>query len=115
MAGNRLGNRNSYLYESDGGETYIVETDESLAIAGFGAGSAAPVVYDPETPGNAIPAPKRFKPRIVYVQASDGARKAVIAFDATASAYARNNSATYTIDGEAGWVSTGRRGEKQSF
>lgn len=115
MAGNRLGERGRYLYESDGGDTYIVETDTSLAIAGFGAGTAAPVAYDPESPGDAQPAPKRFSPRVVYVQASDGARKAMIAFDATASAYARTNSASYTIDTETGWVSTGRRGEKQSF
>jgi len=115
MAGNRLGERERYLYESDGGSTYIVETDSSLAIAGFGAAGAAPVAYDPEAPGDATPAPKRFSPRIVYLQAADGARKAVIAFDPTATAYARNNSASYTIDTEAGWVSTGRRGEKQSF
>lgn len=115
MAGNRLGDRAKYLYESDGGDTYIVETDSSLAIAGFGAAGAAPVEYDPETPGDATQAPKRFSPRVVYVQAADGARKAMIAFDPTATAYARNNSASYTIDTEAGWVSTGRRGEKQSF
>lgn len=115
MAGNRLGDRAKYLYQSDGGDTYIVETDSSLAIAGFGAGAAAPVAFDPATPGTAQPAPKRFSPRVVYVQATDGARKALIAFDATATAYARVNSATYTIDTEAGWVSTGRRGEKQSF
>ena len=116
MAGNRLGERERYLYESDGGSTYILETDSSLAIAGFGAGSAAPVAYDPETPGDAIPAPRRFKPRGVYVQSStDGARKFIIAFDSTATAYARNNSASYTIDTEAGWLSTGRVGEKQTF
>jgi hypothetical protein len=103
------------LYESDGGDTYILETDASLAIAGFGAAAAAPVEYDPENPGDASPAPNRFSPRIVYVQAADGARKAVIAFDPTATAYARTNSATYTIDTEAGWISTGRRGEKQTF
>lgn len=115
MAGNRLGPRNDYLYESDSGDTYIVETDVSLAIAGFGAAGAAPVAYDPANPGTAKPAPRRFSPRIVYVQASDGARKAMIAFSPTASAYARTNSSSYTIDGEADWVSTGRRGEKQTF
>lgn len=116
MAGNRLGNRERYLYESDGGDTYYLETDDSLAIAGFGAGAGAPTVYDPANPGDASPAPKRFKPRGVYVQSStDGARKFVIAFDPTAAAYARNNSGTYTIDTESGWVSTGRVGEKQSF
>lgn len=116
MAGNRLGERKRYLYESDGGSTYILETDASLAIAGFGVGTAAPVEYDPDTPGTATPAPRRFRPRGVYVQsATDGARKFVIAFDPTASAYARNNSASYTIDGEADWESTGRVGERQTF
>lgn len=116
MAGNRLGERAKYLYESDSGETYIVETDESLAIAGFGAAGAAPVEFDPANPGDATPAPRRFKPRGVYVQSNtDGARKFLIAFDPTADAYARNNSATYTIDTEGGWVSTGRVGEKQTF
>lgn len=116
MAGNRLGERQRYLYESDGGQTYIIETDESLAIAGFGEGAAAPVVYDPATPGDAQPAPRRFKPRGVYVQSTtDGARKFLIAFDATATAYARTNSESYTIDTEGGWVSTGRVGEKLSF
>jgi len=115
MAGNRLGVRERYIYTSDGGSEYILETDTDLAIAGFGAAAAAPTVYDPATPGTAAPAPKRFSPRIVYLQAGDGARKAVIAFNPTASAYQRNNSASYTIDGEAGWVSTGRRGEKLSF
>lgn len=116
MAGNRLGEREKYLYESDGGSTYYLETDTSLAIAGFGAGAGAPAVYDPAAPGDAVAAPRRFKPRGVYVQSeTDGARKFIIAFDPTAAAYARNNSATYTIDTEAGWVSTGRVGEKQSF
>jgi len=115
MAGNRLGSRSKYIYTSDSGSTYAVETDDSLAIAGFGAAGAAPVAYDPASPGSTTAAPKRFKPRGVYVQASDGARKFVICFNATASAYARNNSASYTIDTEEGWASTGRRGESQSF
>lgn len=116
MAGNRLGARGEYVYDSDGGGTYIIETDASLAIAGFGSGAGAPTAYNPAAPGDATPAPKRFKPRGVYVQSTtDGARKFVIAFSPDAAAYARNNSATYTIDEEAGWESTGRVGEKQSF
>lgn len=115
MAGNRLGERARYVYSSDGGSTYILETDTDLALAGFGSGAAVPVLFDPAAPGGATPAPKRFKPRIVYVQAADGARKALIAFSPTASAYQRNNSGTYTIDEEEGWVSTGRRGESLSF
>lgn len=115
MAGNRLGDRKKYVYKNDAGGEYILETDASLAIAGFGAAGAAPVEYDPESPGSAGPAPRRFSPRVVYLQANDGARKAVIAFDPTASAYERENSASYTIDTETGWQSTGRRGEKLTF
>lgn len=115
MAGNRIGSRSKYVYVNDAGGEYILETDDSLAIAGFGAAAAAPVVFNPASPGDATPAPRRFSPRIVYVQAADGARKAVIAFDPTAAAYERETSGTYTIDSESGWVSTGRRGEKLSF
>lgn len=115
MAGNRLGPRGKYVYTNDAGGEYVLETDTSLAIAGFGADTAAPIAYDPENPGDAVAPPKRFSPRIVYVQAADGARKSVIAFDPTAAAYERENSATYTIDSEAGWASTGRRGERLTF
>lgn len=116
MAGNRLGPREKYLYTSDGGATYVLETDQDLAIAGFGAGAAAPVAFDPETPGAAVSPPRRFRPRGVYVQSNtDGARKFVIAFDPTATAYARLNSASYSFDTEAGWVSTGRTGERLTF
>lgn len=115
MAGNRVGTRSKYVYTNDAGGLYILETDDSLAIAGFGAAGGSPTAFDPASPGTATPAPRRFQPRIVYVQASDGARKAVIAFTPTASAYSRVTAGTYTIDTEAGWVSTGRRGEKLSF
>ena len=116
MAGNRLGPRAKYLYTNDANGTYIIETDVSLAIAGFGDAAAAPVEYDPENPGTAVNPPRRFKPRGVYVQSStDGARKFVIAFSPLSTAYARENAASYTIDAEAGWVSTGRVGERLTF
>jgi hypothetical protein len=115
MAGNRLGDRKRYVYNNDAGGKYVVETDASLAIAGFGSVGAAPVEYDPDNPGGATPAPRRFSPRGVYVQATDGARKFMICFSADANAYKRQNSASYTIDSEAGWESTGRRGEKLTF
>jgi hypothetical protein len=116
MAGNRLGPRAKYVYANDAGGEYVLETDASLAIAGFGAGTAAPVEFDPAAPGDATPAPRRFTPRGVYVQSADGtARKFMICFDPTASAYERENSGTYTIDTETGWISTGRRGERLTF
>lgn len=116
MAGNRLGEREKFVYNNDAGGQYVLETDTDLAIAGFGAAGAAPTVYDPENPGNATPPPRRFRPRGVYVQnTSDGARKFMICFSASATAYARLNSASYTIDEEAGWQSTGRVGEKLTF
>jgi hypothetical protein len=115
MAGNRIGSRSKYVYTSDSGKLYVLETDASLAIAGFGAASAAPVLFNPAVPGTATPAPKRFRPRVVYVQASDGARKALVAFSPTSDAYKSEVAATYEIDTEAGWASTGRRGEQISF
>jgi hypothetical protein len=117
MAGNRLGSRGKYVYQNDAGGEYIIETDSSLAIAGTGAGEDnAPDEFDPEEAGDASPAPKRFRPRGIYVQSeTDGARKFLVCFDPTASAYQRQTSATYTIDGEAGWTSTGRAGERLSF
>lgn len=114
MAGNRLGPREKYVYIADDGTEYALETDQSLAIAGTGSGAAAPVVYDPET-SDAGPPPKRFKPRVVFVQAADGARKELICFSPTASLYQTSSAETVTIDAEAGWDSTGRRGEKLTF
>lgn len=114
MAGNRLGEREKYEYTSDGGEVYKLETDESLAVAGTGAGTAAPIVYDPAT-SDAGAEPKRFKPRVVFAQSPvDGARKEVICFDPTADLYQTEQSKTVVIDGET-FVTTGRRGEKLTF
>lgn len=114
MAGNRLGERSKYLYNSDGGSTYKVETDESLAIAGTGLGADPPTEYVAGvTPAD--PSPKRFKPRVVFAQAADGARKELICFDQTSALYETDEGSTVTIDGEAGWVITGRRGEKLTF
>lgn len=116
MAGNRLGARKKYVYDNDANGQYVLETDESLAIAGFGSGALAPVEFDPDSPGSATPAPRRFRPRGVYVQNStDGARKFMICFSPDATAYERVTSASYTIDTESGWESTGRVGERLTF
>ncbi len=114
MAGNRLGARQKYLYNSDGGNIYRVETDESLALAGTGIGEDPPTEYVPGVTGG-DPKPLRFQERVVFAQAADGARKELICFDPTSALYATDVGTTVSIDGEAGWVITGRRGEKLTF
>lgn len=119
LDGNRMGPRNRYLYQSDDPNIYyIISTDADLAVAGFGDVADAPEVYDPTNPpatGTVCPAPKRFKPRVVFLQDPvSGARKEVVAFYNTATAYTRTVGENVTIDGLQ-FVSTGRRGEKLSF
>jgi len=117
MTWNRLGSKTDYVYTSDSGDTYSVSTDDDLAVAGLGAGAAAPVAYDPDSPpANFLgPLPRRTKPRVVFAQAdSDRARKDLIAFDPTADLYATTARQAVTIDGEDG-ETTGRRGEKFTF
>lgn len=106
MAFNQIGPRGRYEYESDTGQVYTVETDVDLAAA---AGLVA--VSDPEPEG----LPRRFKPRVVFVQATIGgkiARKDLIV-NADSPLFTDSRQAV-TIDGTAG-VTTGRRGEARSF
>ena len=120
MAGNRLGPKKEYVYQTDvTGLSYIVSRDEDLAVAGLGAGAAAPAEYDPENPpaGTVVGAPKNFTPRTVFCQSTvDGARKELIAFSPTANLYASTQrTAVPSIDSDATFVTTGRKGEKLSF
>lgn len=120
LNGNRLGPRAKYVYESEKANTlYIIETDTDLAIAKTGSGDDPPDLYDPASPPPApaviSPAPKRFKPRVVFVQDPvSGARKELICFQADASLYASTAKQSVTIDGLA-FDTTGRRGEKLTF
>lgn len=114
LSGNRLGPREKYIYVADDDSNYVVETDQDLAVAGLGEGATAPTVFDPASPGTAGPAPKRFKPRVVFAQAASGERKALIAFSSTADLYSSDQSQQVTIDTLA-FDTTGRRGEKLSF
>lgn len=121
MTGNRLGPKSNYIYQTDvPAIVYIVERDDDLAIAGYGAGTAAPVVFDPENPPSGktvLTPPKRFKPRVVFIQSpTDGARKDMVCFDPTASLYASTQSQNAgDIDSDATFVTTGRRGETLTF
>ena len=118
LTGNRLGSRGRYVYESDEpGKGFILTTDEDLAVAGTGQGAAAPITYDPASPPVGIelcPPPKRFKPRVVFIQAADGSRKDLICFSPVANLYASTVPQSVTID-ELAFETTGRRGEKISF
>lgn len=116
MAGNLLGEREKYVYESDTGDTYSWLTDTDLAIAGLGAADAAPAVFDPDNP----PAnyrgrfPRGAEPRRVFVQNANGKRKALVAFDPTSNIYASDTPQAVTID-TAPFTTTGRKGERFSF
>lgn len=118
MAGNLLGPRGRYIYESDEpGKVYILQTDQDLAVAGLGTGAAAPEAYDPQNPPVGVeicPPPRRFTPRTVFVENAGGNRKSLIAFAASADLYASSQAQSVTID-TATFTTTGRKGEKLSF
>jgi hypothetical protein len=119
MAGNRLGPRTRVIYESDEtGTAYILTIDESFVVAGAGQGDDAPDEYDPAAPPEGIdvsPAPKRFKPRIVYAQSASGdAVKRIVCCNADSDLYSTGTPSAVVIDGET-FTTTGRRGEKLTF
>lgn len=111
--GQYSGQRKSYVYESDAGKKYLLLLDSTLAsLANTGLVEATT-----ENAAAATPAPKRFKPRVVFWQGTLNnrtVRKALVCGDVTATLYAKDTSQEITIDGVAG-STTGRRGEKLSF
>lgn len=111
--GQYSGARQSYVYETDSGEAYILLLDKTLGdLADTGL---VPATAD--AAAGATPAPKRFKPRVVFWQGTLGGRtvrKQVVCGTVTAALYASDVSQALTIDGAAG-STTGRRGEKLTF
>lgn len=106
MAGNILGGRSYYQYESDDGTNYSLLLDDSNA-------AAMGMVADDSLPAP----PRRFKPRVVFVEVALTnriARKELVAPTAANANYATNTTTVITVDGVA-YNSTGRRGEKLSF
>lgn len=106
-SGNRLGPRAVYQYTTDGGIEINLLLDDDLVLTNSGL-----IFGDDGTT-----APKRFKPRVVFAQASvDGkiARKAFVCGSPTAPLYVANAPQTITLDGLT-FVTTGRRGETQTF
>lgn len=111
--GQYTGQRKSYIYESDAGKKYILLLDSTLA----GLANTGLVEATSGNTADATPAPKKFKPRVVFWQGTLNnrtVRKALVCGDVTATLYAKDTSQTVTIDGVDG-STTGRRGEKLSF
>ena len=106
MAGNVIGRRSYYRYESDDGTEYSILTDDSLTAA---VGLVQNATFSAP--------PRRFRPRVVFCEAEVGgriARKAILIDEVTNSNYASTVSQNITIDGLV-FATTGRRGEALSF
>lgn len=104
MAGNTLGIRRYFKYTSDTEEDYSILTDNDLGVA-------AGLTLDDTNP----PPPRRFKPRVVYCEATIAGKKVRKALICNSDSTLFDDSAqTVTIDGTA-FKTTGRRGEKFSF
>lgn len=109
-AGNVLGPRGTFTYETDQGVTYNITQDRSVGEAvgnTISTNAALPVLP--------ISATKPIKPRYILVVDSDEPtkRKKIVIGDPTNSLFASAASATVTINGETFEV-TGRVGEKRS-
>lgn len=111
--GQFTGTRGKYVYTSDTDDEYILEMDTTLAAL-----SSTLTAFNPASPGDATPAPKRFKPRGVHWQGTaagfEGKRKFIVCGTTEDTLYDTSVSATLTIDGAAG-KTTGRRGETLTF
>lgn len=106
MPFNTLGARGRYVYTTDTGVDYTVETDTDLATA---AGLAAVGATEPPLK------PSNIKPRVVFVQATvaGAIRRKELIVNADSTLFTDSRQ-TVTIDGTAGQT-TGRRGERVSF
>ena len=116
MAGNTLGPRAKFIYTSDSGARYVLTMDADLGTA------AGLPTRDATSGAGATRRPTRFKPRVVFLEAtvpgaagSEGyvARKELVV-NANNPLYNSDSAAAITIDGLE-FISTGRRGEKLSF
>lgn len=107
--GQFTGQRGSYVYTNDEGNTYLLTLDQTLGdIVGNGlvAATSTTVAGGP---------PARFKPRVVFWQGTLNGREVrkSIVCNSDGSLYT-DVSQALTIDGVAG-VTTGRRGEKLTY
>lgn len=95
-------------YTGDDGNDYTIQVadfvdDMTNAETGLAASAADPLP------------PKGLKVRGFFIQSPTGRRKFVPA-NTSGTRYANGSlSVTGTIDGETGWVTTGRKGERLSY
>lgn len=104
------GTRTAYEYTSDSGDKYLLTLDTTLgSITGTGLTAATTATI-------ANPAPKRFKPRVVFWEGTLSGRKVrkKIVCETSGGLYAASTSQPLSIDGVAG-ATTGKRGEKITF
>jgi hypothetical protein len=104
--GNTLGVRKWFKYTSDAGTDYSYLTDLDL-------GTAAGATQDATLPNF----PRRFKPRVVFLQATIGGKvstKSLIIPTNTSAIYTPVTTQNVTIDTTA-FATTGRKGEQVSF
>lgn len=105
-AGNTLGSRKWFKYTSDGGTDYSFLTDVDLGTAGGATQDATLPNF-----------PRRFQPRVVFIEATIGGvkvRKNLIVSDPASALYTAVTTQNVTIDGTA-FATSGRRGEQVSF
>jgi hypothetical protein len=111
--GQFTGTRAKYVYTTDTDDQYILELDTTLAAL-----STTLTAFDPASPGDATPAPKRFTPRGVHWQGTatgfERKRKFIVCGQTDDTLYDSSTSQVLTIDGAAG-KTTGRKGEKLTF
>lgn len=112
--GQFLGKRGYFLYGADNGSAYVIQTDDTLGrLPGTGLVPATDANV-----GDASSPPKRFKLRGVHWQGTLNnriVRKFIVCnSNENGALYRAPFSVGVTIDGVPG-VTTGRRGEVQSF
>lgn len=104
------GSRAAYTYTKDDGDNIVICLDETLG--GVTGNGLTKITTASELPGK----PLQFTPRVVFWQGTLGGKvkRKQIVCNAGSTLYVKKGSSTLTVDGVAG-VTTGRRGEKQSF
>lgn len=108
--GNRLGPRAVFLYVTDGGDTYNIQLDDSVATAVGNTESAA------ANPSIRASGRKPFQPRYILLalQSDPTITKTAIVGNPSNLLFARDVAGVVNINSVV-WNITGRVGEKASF
>lgn len=106
MAGSTLGQRGNYVYTSDSGTQYAIQTLVTL-------GTAASLTPLTSSKGSL---PRRFRPRVLHLEATISNRqvKKKLICEANNAQYKTDAGGSITVDGTSFTV-TGRTGERVSY